>query len=49
MLTRQRAPLQDGKTPLHLAAYNGEEGGIKVLLEAGAGRAATDNVSGERG
>ena len=36
LLTRQHAPLQDGKTPLHSAAREGEEGAIRVLLEAGA-------------
>ena len=48
LLTRQRAPLQDGDTPLHDAALNGKEGAIKVLLEAGADRGAKNNVSGER-
>ena len=47
-LTRQRAPLQNGETPLHRAAYMGREGAIGVLLEAGADREAKDNVSGER-
>ena len=45
LLTRQRAPLQDGHTPLHLAAWGGEEKAMKVLLEAGADRKAKDNVS----
>ena len=48
-LTRQRAPLQDGATPLHLAAEGGEEGAMGVLLEAGADREAKNNVSGDRG
>ena len=50
-LTRQRAPLQNGQTPLHLAA-NAKKGGeevIGLLLEAGADREAKDNVSGDRG
>ena len=48
MLTRQRAPLQDGDTPLHRAAFRGHEGAIGVLLEAGADREAKKNVSGVR-
>ena len=48
LLTRQRAPLQDGCTPLHLAARWGKEGAIGALLEAGADREAKNNVSGER-
>ena len=44
----ERAPLQHGETPLHAAATTGQEGAIKVLLEAGADREAKDNVSGER-
>ena len=48
MLTRQRAPLQDGQTPLHEAAYAGKEGAIGVLLAAGADRQAKNNVSGDR-
>ena len=48
LLTSQRAPLQNGDTPLHFAAYGGHEGAIGVLLEAGADREAKDNVSGDR-
>ena len=48
MLTRQRAPLQEGYTPLHIAACAGAEGAIGVLLEAGADRQAKNDVSGDR-
>ena len=48
LLTRQRAPLQIGQTPLHLAAFDGKEGVIKALLEAGADPAAKDKVRGQR-
>ena len=48
LLTRQRALLQDGETPLHSAAAAGHEGAIGVLLEAGADLQAKDNVSGDR-
>ena len=48
MLTRQRAPLQFGWTPLHRAAAVGGEGAIGALLEAGADPVAKDEVSGER-
>ena len=47
MLTRQRASLQKGSTPRHLAAGMGQEGAIGAMLEAGADREAKDNVSGE--
>ena len=47
LLTRQRAPLQYGFTPLHWAARLGSEGAIGVLLAAGADRQAKDNVSGD--
>ena len=47
MLTRQRAPLQAGSTPLHQAVIMGKEGAIGVLLAAGADRQAKDNVSGD--
>ena len=47
-LTRQCAHLQDGETPLHRAANEGEEGAIGVLLAAGADRQAKNNVSGDR-
>ena len=47
-LTRQRAPLQDGETPLHGAARACELGAIGVLLAAGADRQAKDKVSGDR-
>ena len=47
-LTRQRAPLQDGATPLHGAAYRGHEEAIGVLLAVGADQEAKDNVSGDR-
>ena len=48
LLTRQRAPLQDGRTPLHCAAFHGRPGAVGVLLEAGADREAEDKVRGER-
>lgn len=48
MLTRQRASLQGGSTPLHFAAMVGQEGAIGALLEAGADREAKNIVSGER-
>ena len=48
LLTRQRAPLQDGWTPLHFAAYAGYEGEIGLLLAAGADREAKSDVSGDR-
>ena len=48
LLTRQRAPLQSGGTPLHRAAAGDEKGAIKALVEAGVEREAKDNVSGER-
>ena len=37
--------LQDGKTPLHRAAYLGREEAVRMLLEAGADREAKNNVS----
>ena len=37
------APLGRGRTPLHLAAYNGRAEAVKALLEANASVAATDN------
>ena len=48
LLTRQRALLQDGETPLHSAASMGHEGAVGVLLAAGADREAKCNVSEER-
>ena len=48
LLTRQRASLQDGWTPLHGAASAGDEGAIGLLLAAGADRQAKNNVSGDR-
>ena len=48
MLTRQRAPLQIGETPLHFAAKRGMEGAIGVLLAAGADLQAKNEVRGVR-
>ena len=48
MLTRQRAPLQNGETPLHFAAERGQEGAIGVLLAAGADLQAKNEVRGVR-
>lgn len=48
MLTRLRAPLQLGNTPLHVAASNGHDGMVKELLEKGANHSAKAKVSGER-
>ena len=48
LLTRQRAPLQNGDTPVHLAALKGMEGAIGALLEAGADREAKNTVNGQR-
>jgi ankyrin repeat protein len=41
----QRTPLQDGSTPLHLAAAGCHEGAMRGLLEAGADKEATNGVS----
>ena len=41
--------MQHGSTPLHEAAYNGQEGAMGALLKAGANREAKDQVSGEGG
>ena len=57
MLTRQRAPLQDGLTPLHYATgcagsalsarcCQGRAGAVRMLLESGADQGAKGNVSG---
>jgi len=35
---------QDGRTPLHRAAYYNREGMVKALLEAGADKNAKDKV-----
>ena len=48
LLTRQRAPLQNGETPLHCAAEEGKEGAIGVLLAAGADLQAKNEVRGVR-
>ena len=45
MLTRGRAP-QGGKTPLHLAAYTGQDAVARVLLEARADVNARVQVRG---
>jgi ankyrin repeat protein len=49
LLTRQRAPMQDGNTALHATAAAGKEGAMQVLLDAGANQEAKDKVRGERG
>ena len=47
VLTQGGAP-QYGCTPLHFAAYNGHLEVARVLLGAGAGITAKDNVSERR-
>ena len=47
-LTPSSLPVsQDGWTALILAAANGKEGCVKLLLDAGADKEAKDNVCGD--
>ena len=40
-------PLQDGRTPLHCAAQNGQSESVRLLLDRGADKEAKDEVRGK--